>query len=696
VKPARVRRRDGTIVPFERRLVEAAVGRAAERAGDEGSRAPAEVADLVEMALARRYGADRVSNDRARGDAAVNTSLPGVEEIEDLVEESLVELGHAGVAKAYILDRARDARVRAALGAGDEDTQLGRRAPRVVVHGGLEAWSRARIVAALVSEADVPRGLADEVAARVEERVFASGWKRVSTALVRELVDNELVERGLQDVLSRTRPVGVPRHDLTRWIGATTPEREPGSADARDLEARVSGEILRRYALEDVLPAALADAMSDGDFGLEDLERVHEDLVIAVPCELLVAGELDGAKAFDVVGEVAALAPRVARRVVLEDCGDLFAVLGRAPRSGASDRSASWIASIAAVARASDRAIDLTVRLKSRDRGPAAPPWFERLVADLALAEAEGPRAELPRLLVDTGELVEAAASHPAIERGVELLLARGRIVPTFGSGTERCAGPGLARGSREHGALALRAAATLNLPRAARRAGPWREDALFEELHKVLGLALDALASLRDLRRGAPARALRARAAHAIVPVGLSEAVRWIGDGQARPEVAARVLAFLVEAAQRLGQERDLLVTVCGAFGERDARRFASLDARRFQTVQQNLFALEDATPASASTTHGFDLASLGESNATRADDLGAALAAIGTGVLDAPGLVRSMARPQDGRMPLLAGLDAFERARARHRARTTVLYALPRSTADATLYTDDAPALT
>lgn len=689
MKSSRVRRRDGTIVPFERRLVEAAVARAAERAGEEGSRAPGEVADLVEMALARRYGTDRVGGDRTRSDA----TLPGVEEIEDLVEESLVELGHAGVAKAYILDRARDARVRAALGAGDEDTQLGRRAPRVVVHGGLEAWSRARIVAALVSEADVPRGLADEVAARVEERVFASGWKRVSTALVRELVDNELVERGLQDVLSRTRPVGVPRHDLTRWIAATTPEREPGSADARDLEARVSGEILRRYALEDVLSAPIADAMSDGDFGLEDLERVHEDLVIAVPCELLVAGELDAAKAFDVVGEVAALAPRVARRVVLEDCGDLFSVLGRTPRSG--DRSASWIASIAAVARASDRAIDLTVRLKSRDRGPAAPPWFERLVADLAAAEAEGPRAELPRLLVDTGELVEAAASHPAIERGVELLLARGRIVPTFGSGTERCAGPGLARGSREHGALALRAAATLNLPRAARRAGAWREDALFEELHKVLGLALDALAALRDLRRGAPARALRARTAHAVVPVGLSEAVRWIGDGHARPEVAARVLAFLVEAAQRLGQERDLLVTVCGAFGERDARRFASLDARRFQTVQQNLFAVDDAVPVGASTTHGFDLAAFGESNATRADDLGEALSSVGTGVLDAQGLVRSMARPQDGRTPLLAGLDAFERARARHRARTTVLYALPRSTADATLYTDDAPAL-
>src|SRR5690606_32612369 len=139
------------------RLVEGAVARAAERAGEEGSRAPGEVADLVEMALGRRYGPDRA---RASDTAAGAANLPGLEEIEDLIEESLIELGHAAVAKAYILERARDARVRAALGAAGEDSAAGRRAPRVLVNGGVEPWSRARIVAALVSEADVPRALA--------------------------------------------------------------------------------------------------------------------------------------------------------------------------------------------------------------------------------------------------------------------------------------------------------------------------------------------------------------------------------------------------------------------------------------------------------------------------------------------------------------------------------------------------------
>ncbi|MBL8863448.1 MAG: hypothetical protein JNK02_15760 [Planctomycetes bacterium] len=687
MKLPRVRRRDGTVADFERRRVEAAVRRAAERAGEEDSRAPGEVADLVEMALGRRYAPERAR------DTASTAALPSVEEVEDLVEEALVELGHAAVAKAYILDRARDARTRAALGAA-HDSALGRRAPRVAVRGGVEPWSRARIVAALVSEADVARELAEEVAARVEERVFASGWRRVSTSLVRELVDNELVERGLSDALSRTRPVGVPRHDLVRWIATPEPEREPGASDPRGLAGRIAGEVLRRHVLEDVLPDALVDALSDGDFGIEDLERAHQDLVLAVPCELLAAGELDGAQAFEVLAEVAALGSRVSRRIVLEDANDLLAALARAPRGAGSDRLAAWLAALAAVARASGRALDLGLRLKPRERGPAAPAWFERLVAELSAAESGGPRADLPRLLVDAAELVEAGAQDPALERGVELLLARGRLVPVFATAGLRPCGPGLVRGARDHGALALRAVATLNLPRAARRAGPWREDALFEELQRLLSQALDALAALRELRRATPVAGLRARSAHAVVPVGLVEAVRWMHDGAARPEGAARLLSFLAEAAHRLGHERGLLVHVAGDFGARDARRFAARDARRFQTIQNQLFPADDAAPAGPELSHGLDLARLGDP-ATRAEALGVTLAALDAGLLDAPGLVRALARPADERAPLLAGLAAFVRARERARTRAGVLYVLPRNEGAGTLYSDDAPAI-
>ena len=74
------------------------------------------------------------------------------------------------------------------------------------------------------------------------------------------------------------------------------------------------------------------------------------------------------------------------------------------------------------------------------------------------------------------------------------------------------------------------------------------------------------------------------------------------------------------------------------------------------------------------------------------RTEDAVSVLSALPSGVLDAPGLLRAIARPQDGRSPLLAGLDAFARLRARQTARTGVLYALPREHEAATLYTDDA----
>jgi hypothetical protein len=43
---------------------------------------------------------------------------------------------------------------------------------------------------------------------------------------------------------------------------------------------------------------------------------------------------------------------------------------------------------------------------------------------------------------------------------------------------------------------------AALNLARAARRAGPWREDALLENVARTLESALEGLAALQEFQR--------------------------------------------------------------------------------------------------------------------------------------------------------------------------------------------------
>ena len=101
--PAKVRRRDGTLVPFDVKRIEAAVGRAAREVAVDDPDMPATVARAVADALGPR--------------------LAPVEEIQNLVEARLGEAGLDDVARAYIIYRQRRAELRTAkalLGVRDE------------------------------------------------------------------------------------------------------------------------------------------------------------------------------------------------------------------------------------------------------------------------------------------------------------------------------------------------------------------------------------------------------------------------------------------------------------------------------------------------------------------------------------------------------------------------------------------------
>ena len=101
--PAKVRRRDGTLVPFDVKRIEAAVGRAAREVACNDTDMPVTVARAVADALGPR--------------------LAPVEEIQDLVAARLGEAGLDDVARAYIIYRHRRAELRTAkalLGVTDE------------------------------------------------------------------------------------------------------------------------------------------------------------------------------------------------------------------------------------------------------------------------------------------------------------------------------------------------------------------------------------------------------------------------------------------------------------------------------------------------------------------------------------------------------------------------------------------------
>jgi ribonucleoside-diphosphate reductase alpha chain len=101
--PAKVRRRDGTMVPFDIVRIEFAIARAAREVANDDPDMPVTVARAVADALGRR--------------------VAPVERIQDLVEARLGEAGLDDVARAYIIYRQRHAELRAAkelLGVRDE------------------------------------------------------------------------------------------------------------------------------------------------------------------------------------------------------------------------------------------------------------------------------------------------------------------------------------------------------------------------------------------------------------------------------------------------------------------------------------------------------------------------------------------------------------------------------------------------
>lgn len=568
----RVRKRDGRLVPFHAQKIADAVGKAMEAAGEADPLLAREVAGIVELSL-REAAADEPGE---KGGA------PHIETIQDLVERVLMELGKSAVAKAYILHRDRRAQVRATLRVHRSESL---RAPvRVREREGVSDWSKGRIVAALMAESELPRETAEDVAAAVEARVFASGTRSVTTGLVRELVASELFERGLAGALATARVVGVPRGDVRRALegqplqpwrqrggrarssGPRTFRPRAGERAAREL----AGELLTRYALESVLPDAIGELHRAGDLHVVGLETLGRPLTLAVEAELLAGGGDPTRSAQSVLDALAGLCGGVASGVVLERPAALLAPLARTAREKSPHGLTAWLRALQAVALAARVSIDLGTP------GGRYSAFTARLLEELADLS---PSPFGPRLFLDGLELEALLEEHGDLRPTLASLLAAGRLVPTWSGPEEEFAGPGCHRRRGERGLLACHGAIALNLPRIARRAGAFREELLQSALAELVQAAVETARALDEVQ-GEPGDVF-ARGAYAVVPVGLREALWTLGDGTIDPAVVRRVLGFLGEAARRFAPDGRLVPAPVPFFGGEAAARFAFLDAR-------------------------------------------------------------------------------------------------------------------
>ena len=93
----KVRKRDGRVAPFDTEKITEAVWKAAQSVGGKDRSLSAALADEVVKIVNAKF---------------TNEKMPGVEDIQDVVEKVLIENGHARTAKSYILYRQKRAILR--------------------------------------------------------------------------------------------------------------------------------------------------------------------------------------------------------------------------------------------------------------------------------------------------------------------------------------------------------------------------------------------------------------------------------------------------------------------------------------------------------------------------------------------------------------------------------------------------------
>lgn len=256
-----VKKRDGRLVSFDKNKIAIAIFKAASTVGGKDENLANELAGVV-ISFLEKIFVDKI---------------PGIEDIQDMVEKVLIETGHAKTAKAYIIYREKRTRRRSGLlvskkaKSGTDTTDYS-----LMVDPGTKKetfpWNKSRIVDALKEEADLPHAVAQKIANIVERRVLASGIKRISSSLIRELVDNELFEMGYTATLEKQTLIGMPKFDIEQLIYSKNQENSNISANSPEaINLAIAENTLKQYALQEVFSKDVADMHRKGAIHLHDL-----------------------------------------------------------------------------------------------------------------------------------------------------------------------------------------------------------------------------------------------------------------------------------------------------------------------------------------------------------------------------------------------------------------------------------------
>jgi anaerobic ribonucleoside-triphosphate reductase len=130
----------------------------------------------------------------------------------------------------------------------------------------VEEFDVNKIANSLIKEAKVPVELAQKAAKEAEKRLRKAKIKYLTAALIREVVNGILVEKGYEDYRHKLTRVGMPIHDVTALI-----ETKEGNQDCQATISKAGQRVLGEYTLLNIFPRDIADAHLSGAIHIDGL-----------------------------------------------------------------------------------------------------------------------------------------------------------------------------------------------------------------------------------------------------------------------------------------------------------------------------------------------------------------------------------------------------------------------------------------
>jgi ribonucleoside-triphosphate reductase (formate) len=144
-------------------------------------------------------------------------------------------------------------------------------------------WSDDELIASIVEETNVPADVAKEIAIKTREKISelmeSMGWTSISTSLIREIVEQELMNKGrrYKNQAKKYRTLGLSENEITKMVENDGARDNGNMGHNPDAVLFVAAEtMVKQYALKHVFPSEVVEAHLHGDISLHDLGQVFK------------------------------------------------------------------------------------------------------------------------------------------------------------------------------------------------------------------------------------------------------------------------------------------------------------------------------------------------------------------------------------------------------------------------------------